>query len=235
MRRRKIKVNHRKRILLFKKRMKRLFVLLLIFLIAAWCFNYTDKTVRPMVEKISQVKTQQLTSQAISQVIYQEMSTGKFTNDNLLQRERGDGKSKSDVSLVWVNTQNINKLSARIQMSVQKKLNGLGDAQVKVPIGNLLNNDLISNIGPSIAIKMLPIGSVSVNYKTEFVADGINQTKYKVYLEVKAKMQAYISIARVKVDVTDTLPIAETIIVGPTPNSYIEVPDIGQAENLMGT
>lgn len=55
-----------------------------------------------------------------------------------------------------------------------------------MPLGAALGITLLAGSGPGIPVSIVPIGSVSTDFETEFEACGINQTRHKVYLQVSA-------------------------------------------------
>ena len=65
-------------------------------------------------------------------------------------------------------------------------------------------------------------GSVIMDFKSEFVSAGINQTKHKLYLEVNSEVLAFIPGYPVNTVVKTSILIAETIIVGEVPAVFAE-------------
>ena len=63
-----------------------------------------------------------------------------------------------------------------------------------------------------------------MDFKTEFETQGINQTKYKIYivLTCRIKMAAPFSTRVFKTN--STILIAEAVILGKVPDSYVVVP-----------
>ena len=54
--------------------------------------------------------------------------------------------------------------------------------------GNFTGNSLLAGCGPNVKVKVIPIGTVTTDFKTEFVSAGINQTRHRVYLTVYCTM-----------------------------------------------
>ena len=106
----------------------------------------------------------------------------------------------------------------------QKELEDIKTKHIKISIGNIIGSQIFADIGPYININIQPAGSVSVNFTTEFIEAGINQTRLKIYMAVNTKVQIIVPFAGDKVDVSTNIPVSETIIVGDVPESYISIP-----------
>ena len=66
-------------------------------------------------------------------------------------------------------------------------------------------------------IKILPIGEVYSNFKTEFVSKGINQTVYRIYLQITCNISISSMVCYEETAVSTDIIIAETMIVGGVP------------------
>ena len=118
----------------------------------------------------------------------------------------------------------MNRLAVETSIAIQKELEDMKTRKIKIPIGNVFGSQLFADYGPSINISVQPAGSVNVDFTTEFIEAGINQTRLKIYLIVKTKIQIIIPFAGEKIDVSTHVPVSETIIVGDVPESYISIP-----------
>ncbi|MNI76096.1 Sporulation protein YunB [compost metagenome] len=98
----------------------------------------------------------------------------------------------------------------------------MGAVGIKIPIGYISKNVILSNLGPSVKVRMLPIGSVKTNYISEFESAGINQTRHKIYLEVETSIKVIIATKSDEVQIKNTIPVAETIIVGKVPTTNLD-------------
>ncbi|SKC91597.1 sporulation protein YunB [Maledivibacter halophilus] len=123
------------------------------------------------------------------------------------------------------NTIMMNKLASEVALTIQTKIRSTETSSIKVPMGNIFGSQLLAQYGPKINIRVTPIGRVKVDFFTEFQESGINQTRHKIYLTVDTQVKTIIPFASTPIDVQSTVPIAETIIVGRVPDSFINVPE----------
>jgi len=94
-----------------------------------------------------------------------------------------------------------------------------------VPLGSLLSNQIFANFGPRLPVGILPVGTVEVNFRTQFDKAGINQTRHRIFLVVDGKIQIVAPLSSKIINVSTEVPIAENIIIGDVPNSYYDTTD----------
>ena len=87
--------------------------------------------------------------------------------------------------------------------------------------GAALGLTLLAGSGPRIPISIVPVGSVQTDFETEFEACGINQTRHKVYLQLSASIRIVIPTGAKTTNVTANMLVAESIIVGKVPESFV--------------
>ena len=92
---------------------------------------------------------------------------------------------------------------------------------MSVPLGAALGITLLAGSGPGIPISIVPIGSVQTNFETEFEACGINQTRHKVFMQLSASIRIVIPTGAKTTNVTANMLVAESIIVGKVPESFV--------------
>ena len=63
------------------------------------------------------------------------------------------------------------------------------EEKVSVPAGSLLGSKFFSQTGPNINLRVIPLSVSGMDFKTEFESQGINQTKYKVYIILRSEVK----------------------------------------------
>ncbi|SHI19026.1 MULTISPECIES: sporulation protein YunB [Clostridium] len=143
----------------------------------------------------------------------------EFNYDDIMKIEK-DGQG--NITMIRADTIKLNSLAAKVSLESQNKLREMGAVGIKIPIGYISKNVILSNLGPSVKVRMLPIGSVKTNYISEFESAGINQTRHKIYLEVETSIKVIIATKSDEVQIKNTIPVAETIIVGKVPTTNLD-------------
>lgn len=123
----------------------------------------------------------------------------------------------------------LNKLSSEIAYKIQDKLNNLDKVSVQIPITSMLGMNIFSGYGPNMNIKLVPMGNIATKFETDFVAQGINQTKHTIYMNIESAITVVAPFIGSSVRCNSTVTIAETIIVGDIPDTYYNIEGLEDA------
>ncbi len=137
------------------------------------------------------------------------------------------------VTMLRANTMRMNQLATQTAIIAQEELNSIENQMVHVPLGAALGIRFLGGFGPRIGVQIVPIGAVSTHYETEFETAGINQTRHKIFLTLETSVSLIVPADSRMVSVTSTVPIAESIIVGQVPDSFVDVTDTEDMLNLI--
>ncbi|MDD6142871.1 MAG: sporulation protein YunB [bacterium] len=133
----------------------------------------------------------------------------------------GDGH----VSLLRANTMRMNEIAARTALKAEDELNSIKNQFVEIPLGAGLGVRFLSGFGPRIRVQILPVGAVHTSFDTQLETAGINQTRHKIFLTLRATVSLIIPTGSQLVEVESKIPIAESIIVGDVPQSFVDLVD----------
>ena len=214
----KIRVNKRKKI-----PKKFLFIILTIFIIINTFIYIFDKNVLPAVMQLAEIKMKNEATDILYTTCL-DVYSEKFDYKKMINIEKDD---KGSITLVQADTAELNKLSSQMVTDCNKKINELSELGVSVPIGFMTNNSVIYRLGPSVKIKMSQVGNITTKYESVFESAGINQTRHKIYLNVKATIRVVVPLRSKDIEIECQVPISETIIVGETPQTAI---NLGEAK-----
>lgn len=195
-------------------------IIILIVLIAFYGFSVFDKKIKPTVLAVSEVHARYIATQAINQVVYDQVKKENLKYEDLvsLKTDRNDR-----VTALQANILKMNEIKSDIALLIQEKINNIGTTQMKLPMGTILNIDILSSIGPTLPIKMIPIGSAETDFKSSFSSAGINQTRHVIYMEAISRIRVLLPVMSADATIRTSIPIAETIIIGDVPDQYIEL------------
>lgn len=129
------------------------------------------------------------------------------------------------VTMLRADTMRMNELAAETALEAEEKLNNAENQFVNIPLGAALGIRSLSGFGPRMSVQILPIGAVHASFDTEFESAGINQTRHRIFLTLRATVSLIIPTGSQVVEVESTMPIAESIIVGLVPDSFVDVND----------
>lgn len=198
------------------------FLLLVTVLVAAgYTVGYTVQVINPELASVAELKVKSMMAKNVNEAV-REKFTGEDVNAEDLFQVTKDDNGK--IAMVQTNATAMNRLSSDLTYRIQSKISGLKDEKVDVPIGAALGSSILSQTGPSFHLKIIPLASAKVNYKTEFEGAGVNQTRHKLYLQVDCSAKILAPFTEKEVELHSQILVAETIVVGDVPQSYIVVP-----------
>ncbi|WP_443661311.1 sporulation protein YunB [Clostridium sp.] len=207
----------------------RILIIISIIMINFVIFIYIfDKISMPTIMAVADSEMRAKATEIVNKAIIDEYSN-QFNYDEII---KADKDSVGNIVMLKADTLKMNKIACDVALKSQKELMKLGDVGIKVPIGYITRNNILSYYGPSVTIKMQPIGQVETKYSSEFESAGINQTRHKIYVKVKTTVRVIIPLKSNDIEVTNEVPIAETIIVGKTPNTAVQLDLNGTGSKL---
>jgi sporulation protein YunB len=124
------------------------------------------------------------------------------------------------IAAYHINTRLVNAVATEAAAAVKDEFREVTSKPVGVPLGALTGNRLLSSTGPRIHVELIPVGSVVVDIKQEFKAEGINQTRHTISLKATATVRIVLPLATKEVQVSTDVPIADSVIVGDVPQVY---------------
>ncbi|MBM7613540.1 sporulation protein YunB [Alkaliphilus hydrothermalis] len=204
-----------------KKRYKILLVLILIVVITIASFVFIDREIMPTVQAIGELKAQELTTRAVNQAVSIVLDNGVKYEDLISVKEDGEG----NITLMQANTMYMNKVASDVALTIQEHLKQIKTASDRIPLGNAIGSQLLAQYGPKMNLTVTPLGMVDVNFGTEFEQSGINQTRHRIFLIITTNVRVIVPFSSKPIEVITYVPLAETIIVGRVPHSYINVPE----------
>ena len=207
-----------------KIRRKLAWTLLVVSALCAAGFFIVDFNLRPIVLTMAQAKVEAIAVKAVNDAVREVMMDKlKYTDlVNIIQ----DGNGQ--VSMIQANTIRMNDLSAQIASFAQDKIIKVGSQGIGIPLGSIIGGEIFAGRGPVITIKIIPVGSITSEFVSEFQTAGINQTRHRIYLKATSNIRIIIPRANSSVQVVSQVPISESIIVGSVPHSYVNVDDPNQ-------
>jgi len=195
-------------------------LLAIFFIISIVTFWTMETHLKPTLLAIAETKATLIATQSINSVINESVNLSidpkNLVNITLDNRGR--------VVLIQPNTMEFNKIAADTTMKVQDRLRAIGEEKINIPMGQILGSQLLASVGPNITITVIPVGTVQVKVIDKFEQAGINQTRHMVYLIATTEIRIVVPLVSKSVSVNTQVPIAEYVVVGEVPSTYMQFP-----------
>jgi sporulation protein YunB len=187
-------------------------------IITVICYKINDD-LRPVLIAYCDYEARNLAVRTINKTILEEFA-GNISYEDLMKVSTD---SEGKIVMLQADTIKLNKLSSQIAIDVQENIQDISSKGINtyVPLGVVLKNDFFAYMGPKIKFKMEPAGTAYTEYRSQFESAGINQTRHIIYIDVTIDIYVVIPLCRNSITVSSSIPIAESIIVGDVPNTYM--------------
>lgn len=171
------------------------------------------------IDSISEIKAKSVISRIINEAV-SENFTYEESQKQLFHIESSDGAVKT----VQPNTPLLNRMVSDFSLQLQDKYEETKPKKVRIPAGAITGSKFLSMTGIGLDIRIMPLSVSSCSYESAFETQGINQTKYVVYLNVESTVRVLQPFSSRSIEVRNRILLAEMVIVGDVPDSYVNVP-----------
>lgn len=215
----------------FFKRVKRKIVIFLaiLLLILLGILLYLNYVVNPVIISTSSAKVKSLSQRAVENAVRQVIHDNVMYDTLVMITRDNNGK----IVTISSNSATINMLSLELTEKAQSALSQMGATGIDIPIGSFSGMPIFTGRGPSVNIKMLPIGTIYCKFESTFTSAGINQTNHRIYLKVYSSVSVILPTANQTVKTETQLMISESIIVGEIPDTYLHSTSLDEMMNLI--
>lgn len=224
------KIYSRKRIKIFysdKKTIKKKMTFSLIIIIAIITIIYSVRSIDPMFENLCREKAMQISTDIVNTETTKVVH--RYNYKDLVTIIKND---TDNTSILKTDVRALNDIASDIAIEVNNRLIAIEQEQIQIPIGALSGNKYLAGFGPGINISIIPVGSITTEVKTEFKGQGINQTVYRIYLEVICNVDIVTSYKKIETEIVNQVLLVETVIVGGVPETYYNLEGLQDGEAM---
>ena len=176
--------------------------------------------VAPMVEELAKKRVENRASYIINEAIEAQLRSDEIDYDNIIFLEKDVNGA---ITALRTNINEVNRLKTRILSVIDIMLLDLDVNEVGLPLGSLVLPEFFSGSGPKLPVKVLSVSASDADFRNDFSEAGINQTSHRILMDVTITMTVLTPIGTENVTVTSGVVVAETVIVGRVPDSYVNV------------
>ena len=171
------------------------------------------------IRALAQTQVTNTTSDLINDAIDRQIEDGTIQYDRMVYFEKDlDGR----ITALKTNMSEVNRLKTNILNLINDEILALSTDDLGVPIGNLFLPEFLSGRGPEIPVQILSIRNSDASFSSNFTQAGINQTLQQINMQVSVDVTVLVLGQTNSFTVSSQVIVAETIIVGDVPNTYLQ-------------
>ncbi len=190
-------------------------IILIVILLTS--IGFADLRIKKSLLTLASAEAQTTAAETINRIINDKVVSGLEYDDIVTVHKDEQGK----IVLIQPNTIMLNQVMSSTVIEVAQSLGQMKDNTIEIPLGEMSGIDLLAAYGPRMKVRIIPAGQVHVNILNEFQQAGINQTRHFIYFEVRSNIMVAVPFMEKELEVLAVIPMAETIIVGDVPETYV--------------
>ena len=172
---------------------------------------------KSMLTRLATSRVTNTVNQIVLESVDLAVDSGTFQYDRMIAFEKDNS---GGITAVKSNMPEFNRLQSFILAEVLDRIAHVASRDLSIPLGSLTGSALLAGRGPRINVRMQSVGSSSARLENAFISAGINQTKHQVLLNIDVSVSILLPGFTTATKVSNSVVVAETIIVGDVPATY---------------
>ena len=198
-----------------KRRAKKAIPIIFVILIGLLIGHIIWNLVNPIFTDLCKEEAKSIATRITNEETTKIMKEYDYDNFFTIEKD-ADG----NIQMISANVLNINQVTSDIALNIQNSLDGEDNNKIYISLGSVSGIKLLAGSGPQLEVKISTIGNIETNLESEFIAQGVNQTLHRVYLEVNTNVGILIPNSTITESICNQVLILENVIVGEIPDSY---------------
>lgn len=172
-----------------------------------------------VIISLARTRITNATSDLINDGVARQITAGQIQYENTVYFEKD---VSGRITALKTNIAQLNMLKTETLEFVNDTLLDTDSFSIGVPIGSFILPEFLSGQGPQIPVQILSIRNSDANFESAFSDAGINQTLHQVKMTVLVDVTVLILGRTVDFTVSSDVVVAETVIVGQVPNTFLQ-------------
>lgn len=197
-----------------------LVTLVVALVVAGSVITLLENKLRPVVVEIASAQAQNTMTAVIETAVTADLAARQVSYADFVTIQRDEGGA---IIALTADMARMNLLRAELADAVLEALEGVDVSEIRVPLGSLFDLEPLWAKGPALIARSMTVGTVRAEFESQFTSAGVNQTLHRVWLEVTVPMRLLLPGGTAEAEVNTRLCVAETVIVGKVPDTYLQL------------
>ena len=191
---------------------------LIVLIFALALLLYLSLYLRSLSGSTALSDAQDRVTVAVNGTISRVLAEKGFTYDDFVTLEKD---AEGNITAITTDTVRVNALSTEIMLGIAEAAKN-GQLDVGIPLGDLLGAGVLQGRGPVIPVRAGMMTSSFVRFENDLTSTGINQSRHTLKLVANVDIDLLIPWGSMHTTVETEIPVAETVIVGRVPSTYVD-------------
>ena len=196
-----------------------LWAVFFLFVLLLAAFGLLRSKYRAVIRDLAETQVKNTTSDLTNDAIARQIASGDIRYDRIVYFEKD---LNGGITALKTNMSEVNRLKTDILNSINDEILALDNSDIGIPVGSLILPEFLSGKGPAIPVHILSIRNSDAVFTSHFTQAGINQTLHQLIMEVSIDIAVLVLGSTSSFTVTSEVVVAETVIVGDVPQTYLQ-------------
>lgn len=189
-----------------------LLLAMVILLLFRWKFNQP-------VRDLAQAQVINATSDLINDAIDRQIEAGDIQYDRIVYFEKD---LNGAITALKTNMSEVNRLKTNTLNIINDEILALDQSDLGVPMGSIFLPEFFSGRGITLPVQIIAIRNSDAYFESHFTQAGINQTLHRLNMCVLVDVSILVLGHTASFTVTSEVVVAETIIIGDVPDTFLQ-------------
>ena len=217
-----------------RKRRRRRLLLIIPLLLLTGLVLLVELHLSPYIRELARNQAVNAASNAIIEAVSEMLRKGDTDFSRVIVLEKDvEGR----ITALRTDMTQVERLKIEVLNILGGLIDEINTQQMGIPIGNLLLPDLLAGTGPELPVKAVSLTMSNADFFSDFTAAGINQTLQTLKVKFTISLTILTTVGYETVDVDSDVMVAQTVIVGTVPETYVNLGHLTTTEGweLYGT
>ena len=121
--------------------------------------------IRPTIITVAEAKAKHIAIEAINESVNEKIEEKNLSYDELIHLQKNNN---GEITALQANIVKMNQLKSALSISIQEKIAQVGSTKANIPLGNIINSEMLAGWGPKVPVRLIPVGTTQINFKNNF-------------------------------------------------------------------
>ena len=193
------------------------------FVVAVSVIALLEAKLRPVVAEIAAAQARNSMIAVMEDAVTAGLAARQVSYSDFVSIQRDEGGA---ITALTTDMARMNLLRTELTAAILEALEKVDVSDVRVPLGSLFDLEPLWAKGPTLKARAMTVGTVRAEFDSQLTSAGVNQTLHRIWMEVTVPMTLLLPGGVVEVPLDTRLCVAETVIVGQVPDTYLQLDGI---------
>ena len=204
----------------FFKRAKYISVCVVLILGITYLITDIEKRINPLINDMALSNLNSIVLRECNTAVSEMICDYDVSYNSLINKSSNQDGSVKSLSVDYAK---LNVMKSELTNEIQTRIDQINSVDISIPLMAFVSNKFYSGVGIPITVRVLTDENVKVDFYDEFVTEGINQTKHLIKVRIIIDIGINVPIRNSGDSIETEIPIAESIIAGDVPGTYVDL------------